>query len=555
MENRTNSNTQQVILIIDDNESNIRVLIEYLQELGFKTITARNGNMGIKRAHFAHPDLILLDVIMPDIDGFEVCRKLKDDSETTDIPIVFMTSLNDVQNKVKAFSCGGVDYITKPIQKEEVLARVRTHLKLQDQHRQLKQQSTELKQAKDLAESALAFAKEANTAKSSFLANMSHEIRTPINALMGFSNMLKDQHFGNLNNIQLEYVDYIIECSNSLLFIINDILDLSRIESGKMTIVNSIFSIDTLMERITKILSGLAFKKKLTCQVLTSPDIPKQMIGADNRIEQILRNLISNAVKFTRQGKIQIFVKMISRDELQFEVKDSGIGIPQDKINRLFDKFYQLDSSYSKEFAGTGLGLAISKEFVELMGGNIWVKSELGTGTSVYFTIKIEIPDITTTQLTQKSKGEIESVKSKMPIKILLAEDDVLNSRTMIYYLKRAGHTVTLAVNGNDVLSLLEKDIFDIILMDILMPEMDGIETTKQIRNSTNNHSQIPIIALTAYAMSGDQEKFLNAGMDEYVTKPVNIETLLLKINQLLYEKSAKEKIEDAIHESDNSDD
>jgi len=376
----------------------------------------------------------------------------------------------------------------------------------------------------------------ANKAKSMFLANMSHEIRTPINAMLGFSKMLKDKHFGTLNQKQIEHVDHIIESTNRLLFLIDDILDLSRVEAGKIEISNAVFSIDRLLKRIAKTYSIETTQKGLIFQVMAASNLLKHLVSDEYRIEQILRNLISNAVKFTEQGKIEVFVKMKSADEVIFEVRDTGIGIPQDKTEGLFDKFYQVDSSYTKKFAGAGLGLAISKELAELMGGEIWAESEVGKGSSFYYTLKAVIPDINSVDLYQKSTEFVKPVNPSKNLRILLAEDDLLNSRTMTYFLKKEGHEVTHSVNGNEVLANLKSDIFDIILMDIQMSEMDGIEATKRIRNSDTAkfNSKIPIIALTAYAMRGDREKFLNAGMDDYVTKPVDIDDLLDKISKLV---------------------
>ena len=386
-----------------------------------------------------------------------------------------------------------------------------------------------LKVSKDAAEAA-------NQSKSMFLANMSHEIRTPINAMLGFLVMLKDEHFGPLNYKQIEHVNHIIESTDRLLFLINDILDISRVEAGKIKISKTIFSTDRLWERITKTYAIEADSRRLTFQLKVASNFPKYLIGDEYRIEQVSKNLISNAFKFTEQGKIDVFVKMKSADEVMFEVRDTGIGIPEDKIDGLFDKFYQVDSSYTKKFVGVGLGLAISRELVELMGGKIWVESNPGKGSSFYYTIKTIIPNSDALDLYRKDAKIAEPVKPKKNMRILLAEDDALNHKAMTYFLEREGHMVGHATTGNEVLAALETDdIYDVVLMDIQMPEMDGVAATKKIRNSDSGKfaPNIPIIALTAYAMEGDKKTFLKAGMDDYLTKPVDINHLIEKINKL----------------------
>jgi CheY-like chemotaxis protein len=297
---------------------------------------------------------------------------------------------------------------------------------------------------------------------------------------------------------------------------------------------------DLLLLGIQNSFSIEAFQKDLAFHVISSSDLPKKVIGDKYRIEQVLKNILNNAIKFTESGKIELFVNMKSRNELRFKIVDTGIGIPGIKLENLFEKFYQVDSSYTKKFAGAGLGLAISKKLVELMGGKIRVESEIGKGSSFSFTIKIEIPK---TDLTDderiKLDNNIKLTNQNKQLKILLAEDDKLNSKSIIFNLKKKGYQIIHAKNGYEVLSFLKTEPFDIILMDIQMPEMDGIEATRIIRDSVTEcfNPNIPIIALTAYAMKGDKEKFLKAGMDHYVTKPIDFDSLVEKINQGILEK------------------
>jgi len=402
---------------------------------------------------------------------------------------------------------------------------------------------TDYKLALEKIENAKQIAETANQSKNAFLANMSHEIRSPISGIIGMIKMLIE--ITDEKKI-LDNLNIVLETANSLSIIIDDILDLSKIEDKKLEMQNSDFKLSDLLNQVIKIYSYALDNKGLKLELSVNENVYNDLNGDPNRLKQILRNLISNAIKFTEHGTIKINVKKINNDvrhiELLFIVTDTGIGIPENKIPNIFERFTQLDNTYSKKYAGTGLGLAISKELVELMGGNIWLESTQGKGTSFFFTVFFKKAqntinvDYDNSNLKSKAITKRDINKKSDQIKIILAEDDELNRKSINYFLKKAGFCIFLAENGNQVLEILRKQEVNLIIMDIQMPVMDGFQATEIIRDSTSDvfNANIPIIAFTAYAMKGDKEKMIKAGMTDYISKPVKISELISKIKKLL---------------------
>ena len=297
---------KSTILIIDDNATNLGVLTGYLRGHGFELMIARNGADGIAKARLGQPDLILLDVMMPDLDGFEVCRRLKADTATNEIPVIFITALDSVEDKVKGFAAGGVDYLTKPLQKEEVFARVQTHLQLQAHKKQLQQQAIELKQAKDLAETAQTIAEKANRAKSVFLANMSHELRTPLNGILGYAQILGSDD--TLTDKQRDSAAIIERSGKHLLALINDILDLAKVEAGKVELAPEDVDLRVLLAEVQTLIQVRTDPKGLALRVEPVPDLPHYVHADGHRLRQVLLNLLGNAVKFTERGRVTLRV-------------------------------------------------------------------------------------------------------------------------------------------------------------------------------------------------------------------------------------------------------
>lgn len=396
---------------------------------------------------------------------------------------------------------------------------------------------TDLKATEKQLEGAREAAVNANKAKSEFLANMSHEIRTPLNGIVGMLNLTL---ISDINEKLRDNLNVAKSCADSLLKVINDILDFSKMEAGKLTIDNTNFNIYKLIEDVIKAHSVQANHRHLSLRYQFSSGIPTYLIGDSMRIKQILDNLIGNALKFTENGSILLSIERHSQKmdsfELLFSVSDTGIGIAESEMDRLFQCFSQINGSTTRKFGGTGLGLAISKQLVERMGGTIRVESKKGEGSTFFFTLPLMVG-----QVPVKKEADKDLVKNlNISLKVLLVEDDEVHQNVFKQMLSNKGHTMQIAPNGKEALDIIKKENFDIIFMDIKMPEIDGIDTTHRIRQMEGGTKHIPIVAVTAYALKGDRERFLALGMDEYLAKPVQIEELYAILDR--YAKKIKER-------------
>ncbi len=525
------------ILIVDDEPGNLDILRNCLRDAGFKVLVAESGEAALKRVDYIKPALILLDVNMPGIDGFETCRRLKKNEATKDTPIIFISAKTDSVDKVEGLEMSAVDYIGKPFKVEEVIARVNKHLTIHNLRKQLEAQNAQLQKAKEQAEKARHIAEMANQAKSAFLAGMSHELRTPLNGILGYAQIL--QRDPSITAQQQHGLNVIEQSGNHLLSLINDVLDLAKVESGKIELHEAEFNLSSLLSDVSEIIKIRTKNKGINFYLESADDLPNGVHGDELRLRQILLNLSGNAIKFTDEGSVTLKVKskqavkkQISSKNLvslSFRIEDTGVGISPEDLETVFKPFEQAGKQ-KQQAKGTGLGLAISKNLVELMGGRLYVSSQLNAGSQFWFELALPIADYNVAKCS--ARQAIIGIKGESP-KILVVDDNSENQAVLLDLLAPLGFNVKSADDGREGLEKAIKWLPDVIIVDLIMPEIGGFELIRQLRQSPVLKEKI-IIASSASVYETDKKKSLMAGSNAFLPKPIQVETFLEQLQHHL---------------------
>lgn len=537
------------VLIVDDENLNI---LAFKQILGseYTIYAVKSGQQALETAEKLLPDVILLDILMPDIDGYEVITQLKNSPKTKDIPVIFITGLSSAEDEEKGLTLGAADYIIKPFNPAIVKLRLQNQIKILEQLRTIEQLSEE--------------AQAASRSKSTFLAMMSHEIRTPMNAILGITEILSE--IETLPEEAAEGLGKIHSSGNLLLTIINDILDFSKIDAGKLDIIPAQYNIAGLISDSIYLNMMRIGDKPVEFELQIDENVPSTLVGDELRIKQILNNLLSNAFKYTDAGKVTLTVKSELKNEsafgtvgtvtLIFSVQDTGHGMSSEQLEKLFEEYSRLDKETShRNIEGTGLGLVITQRLIKLMDGDIQVESEAGKGS--LFVIRLpqeivngevlgkeqaknlkqinhKISDGLTGALTFKKRSPVN--REPMPYGRVLVVDDIeTNIDVATGLLKPYGLQLDTIMSGRDAIEIIKSGKkYDIVLMDHLMPDIDGIEAARQIREFGYTD---PIVALTANAIAGQAEIFLKSGFDDYISKPIDIRQLDAVLNKYIRDK------------------
>jgi signal transduction histidine kinase len=572
---------QYKIFVVEDSRTQAIELKCVLENNNYEVVVAHDGKDAWDRLQSVIPDVILTDIVMPNMNGYELCKAVRANKRTREIPVVLLTSLTSPDDVIEGLKCGADNFITKPFDCECLLSRIhyillnkqlrqnqpvslglslffggKKHVITAERtqildlffssfdatihkHRQLENTIKELSEAKEYLQDAKQEADLANAARGNFLANVTHDLRTPLVAIVGISELLATT---NLDKEQREYVNTIYKAGEGLLLQINNILDFSKIDAGMIELENIDFDLFNQVKSATTLLSRMLNDKKLQLEVNIDPSTPQFINGDEIRLRQIFINLLSNAIKFTQTGKITFNIKTLSSSndtaKLRFECIDTGIGISPEDQTTLFRRFAQVENKYRTTGGGTGLGLAIVKQLVAAMGGEIQLESAVGKGSKFSFDLTFPISSSTAAD-EAKTAVQNHCLGAPLPasptdasvIKILVADDSLVNQTVAANLLRRNNCGYELANNGADACKIYRErgNEFNLVLMDCHMPVMDGFQATAEIRRMEAEMAvakPIPIIAMTASCASENSKECIVAGMNGFIEKPFNQQKL-----------------------------
>ncbi len=523
------------LVIVDDKEENVLSLKALLADIeNLEIWGSTSPNEALRYCWNQDVAIALVDVQMPEINGFEFVSLLQSNPKTWQIMVIMVTAISKEDKfLLKGLHSGAIDYLYKPLNSDITVAKVKSFMQQVYIQRELKRKNEELESSHLELVKAKKEADIARKSKENFLANMSHEIRTPINGIMGITTMLRNSP---LNEEQSEWLDYLENASQQLLLIINDILDLSKIDSGKMRLDYAKTSLANIIKELNKLFAYKAEQKGITFHVVSDDHLPKHILADSLRLTQILSNLISNGIKFTEKGSVTLAIKLLKREEqrvhLQFSVKDTGIGIAGNAIDKIFQSFEQGEEGITKRFGGTGLGLAIVKRLVNLHQGQIQAYSELGKGSE--FVFRCWFDEEASESAPKSEKKQYTDMPTLNDIHILLAEDNELNSFMVTHMLSTWGIQVDSVKNGKEALEKVEQTAYSLILMDAHMPVMSGFDAIRTIRADPREHiAKIPIISISASVLQREQQAAYAAGADAVVGKPFDPVSLYQLIKTL----------------------
>lgn len=528
-------------LLVDDLEENLLSLEGLLRQEGLVLLKARSGPEALELLLKHDVALALLDVQMPGMDGFELAELMRGTERTQRVPIIFLTAGSaDRQRRFRGYEAGAVDFLHKPIEPDILRSKADVFFSLHRQQRMLQASAEEnarlLNESRQYAEAL----KEADQRKDEFLANMSHEIRTPMNAVIGLSNILALSE--PLTDRQREFIKTLQTSADSLLNLINDLLDISKIEASTVELEHVPFSVTQLVDEVVSMMQLRAQEKNLSFSAnqLCACVEKRVFLGDPARVRQILLNLCSNALKFTEAGGVHIDILCEPSDDagkeiVKLAVRDTGIGIAAEKLDTIFQKFVQADSSINRRYGGTGLGLAITRTLASIMGGTIDVESREGEGSVFTVVLPLDVAPAEELPVSTIMPFAVAEKSIHERLRVLLVEDHAPNVLVARTFLENFGYDVEVATNGIQACDLVKAHRYAVVLMDVQMHGMNGFEATHHIREHAKEHGipHVPIIGMTAHALIGDRERCLAAGMDDYITKPFNPEELKFKLATL----------------------